>query len=573
MSSIQMRAGASRPIRAGAGKGGFFAYHGVWAPGIRLFRRLSFKAKSVIIAAVIVLPLLVLLGWQLSARNDEALQARMDATRYVVEVAHGILESYYARESSGELTREQATAQALRDIGHLRYSGEEYFWINDMGPTMLMHPTTPELVGRALGSFEDPNGLALFNVMVEVVRTHGEGFVNYQWPRPGGTVPVDKVSYVKGFAPWGWVVGSGVYADDIREAALNRWIWNSAVVALSLIVLAYLFWAFYRVMEGGLQETRRHLRAMKEGDFTMSPSPWGTDEPAQLMRDLADMQMSFRSMVAGVRGAVEEILHSSNEINNATIELSARTEQAASNLQQTASAMEQIRSTVSITAANTMEGAQVVEQNASAATSGASVIREMAATMGGIRDSSSKISEIIGTIDSIAFQTNILALNAAVEAARTGEHGRGFAVVAGEVRTLAHHSSVAASEIKKLIDTSVSQVQSGAAIAGEAGAAIEAIVASAQRANELLSEIATGAREQSVGVEQIGKAVSDLDDMTQHNAAMVQQTVAAVGAMKDQAVRLSREVARFRLPSVGEPAEGKLVLTGRANPTWRPRGR
>ncbi|MFA7669546.1 MAG: methyl-accepting chemotaxis protein [Burkholderiaceae bacterium] len=555
MSSIHKRGRAPRPAPADTGTGGFFAYHGVWAPGIRLFRRLSFKAKSGIIVAVIVLPLLALLAWQLAARADDALQARMDATRQVVEVAHGLIESYHAREFAGELSHEQATAQALRDLGRLRYGGEEYFWVNDMRPTMIMHPMSPELEGQALAGIQDPNGLALFSVMVDVARKHGEGFVNYQWPRPGDTVPVDKVSYVKAFGPWGWVVGSGVYADDIRSAAFSRLVWNSAVAALSLLVLAYLFWSFYRVMEGGLQETRRHLRAMKEGDLTMSPSPWGTDEPAQLMHDLADMQASLRSMVAGVRGAAEEILYSSNEISTATIDLSARTEHAASNLQQTASAMEEIRSTVSNTTENTMEGAQVVEQNASAATNGAQVMREMAATMSGIRDSSTKISEIISTIDSIAFQTNILALNAAVEAARTGEHGRGFAVVAGEVRTLAHHSAAAASEIKKLIDTSVSQVQTGAAIAGEAGAAIEAIVASAQRANELLSEIATGAREQSVGVEQIGKAVSDLDDMTQHNAAMVQQTVAAAGAMRDQAIRLSHEVARFQLPSSGGRAE------------------
>ncbi|NYT22784.1 cache domain-containing protein [Alcaligenaceae bacterium] len=545
---------APRRARADTGKGDFFAYHGVWAPGIRLFRRLSFKAKAGIIAAVIVLPLLALLGWQLAARNDDALQARMDATRQVVEVAHSILASYHAREAAGELTREQAMAQALRDIARVRYGGDEYFWVNDMQPTMIMHPISPQLDGQALGGVKDPNGLDLFNVMVAVARQHGEGVVGYQWPRPGGNVPVDKISFVKLFEPWGWIIGSGVYADDIREAALKRLAWNSGVVALSLFVLAYLFWSFYRVMEGGLLETRRHLHAMKEGNLTTSPAPWGSDEPAQLMHDLADMQASLRSMVVGVRAAAEEILHSSNEISSATVDLSARTEHAASNLQETAAAMEQIRSTVSNTTENTMEGAQVVEQNADAAASGARVMREMASTMSGIRDSSSKISEIIGTIDSIAFQTNILALNAAVEAARTGEHGRGFAVVAGEVRTLAHHSAAAASEIKKLIGTSVSQVQTGAAIANEAGAAIEAIVASSQRANELLSEIATGAREQSVGVEQIGKAVSDLDDMTQHNAAMVQETVAAASAMRDQAIRLSREVARFQLPAGSVPA-------------------
>ena len=156
MSVTLERDRAPRQTRADTGEGDFFAYHGVWAPGIRLFRHLSFKAKAVIIAAVIVLPLLALLGWQLAARNNDALQARMDATRQVVEVAHSILASYHAREASGELTREQATAQALRDVARVRYGGDEYFWVNDMQPTMIMHPISPELDGQALGGVKDP---------------------------------------------------------------------------------------------------------------------------------------------------------------------------------------------------------------------------------------------------------------------------------------------------------------------------------------------------------------------------------------------------------------------------------
>ena len=528
--------------------GGFFTYHGVWAPGVRLFRRLSFPAKSIIIVAAMVLPLLTLLGWQLVARNDEAVQARIDATRQVVEVAHRILVSYQAQEAAGALSRAQAQEQALREISQIRYSGEEYFWVNDMHPRMVMHPTNPALNGQDLSDYKDPHGFALFHAMVDVARENGEGTVSYQWPRPGGSVPVDKVSFVKSFAPWGWIIGSGVYADDIREAAMQRLIWNGGIVAVSLLLLAYLFLSFYRVMQGGLLETRRHLRAMKEGDVTTTPSPWGTDEPAELMRDLASMQVALRETVARVRGASDNILYSTEEINRATVNLAARTQDSASNIQQTAAAMEQIRSTVYNTSENTMEGAQVVDKSARAASESAQVMREMTAKMEEIRASSGKISEIINTIDSIAFQTNILSLNAAVEAARTGEHGRGFAVVASEVRSLARHSANAASEIKKLITESVRQVEAGARTANQAGVAIEEVLASSQRANDLLGEIANGAREQSVGVDQIGKAVQHLDSMTQDNAVMVQETVSATDAMKNLAERLANEVARFRLP-------------------------
>lgn len=527
---------------------GFFTYHGIWAPGVRLFRQLSFAAKSVIIGMAMVLPLLVLLGWQLKARDDEAMQARIDATRQVVEVAHTVLASYQALEASGSVSRAQAQEQALRAIFQLRYSDEEYFWVNDMRPRMIMHPTNPALDGQDLSNYSDPNGVALFSAMVDIVRKNGEGTVDYQWPRPDGNVPVDKVSFVKGFAPWGWVIGSGVYADDIREAARHRLVWNAGIVVLSLLLLTYLFLSFYRVMQGGLLETRRHLRAMRDGDLTTVPSPWGKDEPAELMLDLADMQVSLREMVVRVREASDDILYSTEEINREMVNLAARTQDSASNLQETAAAMEQIRSTVCNTSENTVEGAQVVDKNTKAAGESARVMREMAVRMEEISASSSKISEIVNTIDSIAFQTNILSLNAAVEAARTGEHGRGFAVVASEVRSLAHRSATAASEIKELITHSVLQIEAGAKTAGEAGIAIEGVFASSLRANDLLGEIANGAREQSVGIEQIGKAVQHLDGMTQDNAAMVRETVSATGAMKELAERLADEVARFRMP-------------------------
>ncbi|MEB2400795.1 MAG: cache domain-containing protein [Alcaligenaceae bacterium] len=528
--------------------GGVFTYHGIWAPGVRLFRQLSFAAKSAIIVVAMVLPLLVLLGWQLVARHDEATQARIGATRQLVEVAHTLLVSHHAQEASGALTRAQAQEQALREIAQLRYDGVEYFWVNDMHPRMVMHPTNPALNGQDLTNYKDPHGFALFNAMVDVVRKDGQGTVSYQWPRPGGDVPVDKVSFVKSFEPWGWVIGSGVYADDIRAAAMRRLMWNGGIVAISLLLLAYLFLSFYRVMQGGLLETRRHLRAMKDGDLTTTPAPWGKDEPAELMLELASMQTSLRDMVARVRGASDNILYSTGEINRAAVDLAARTQDSASNIQQTAAAMEQIRATVYNTSENTIEGAQVVDKSAKAAGESAQVMREMAVRMKEIRASSSKISDIINTIDAIAFQTNILSLNAAVEAARTGEHGRGFAVVASEVRSLAHHSANAASEIKKLITESVQQIEAGAKTASEAGAAIEDVLTSSQRANDLLSEIANGAREQSVGVDEIGKAVQHLDGMTQDNAAMVQQTVSATDAMRELAERLANEVARFRLP-------------------------
>ena len=530
---------------------GFFAHHGVWAPGVRLFRRLRFSAKALIISLAFTAPFLGVLGWLQVSEYNHLLEARMEATRQHVEVAHGLIRWAQAKEASGKLPRDQAQQIALQALSELRYDKSEYFWVNDMQPRVLMHPIKPELNGKDVGDVKDPNGLALFKAFVIKVRESGKGFVAYQWPKPGSDRPVDKVSYVIGFEPWGWIVGSGVYTGDLHDAALKKAEWTAGIVVASLLFAAYLFLCFYRVTEGGLRETRRHLRAMTQGDLTTSPSPWGGDEAAQLMLELRDMQDSLRGMVLRVRRSSDEIVHSSSEIASGALDLSARTEQAAANLEQSAASMEEIASTVRSTAESTQEASRVARHNAQTASDGGRVMGDVVRTMEGIRASSSKIGEITATIDSIAFQTNILALNAAVEAARAGDQGRGFAVVASEVRVLAQRSAQAAREIKGLIASSLEQVEAGTTVVRGAGSTIEEIVSSSQRVDRLLGEVATGAREQSLGVGQIGQAVQELDRMTQQNAAMVEQTAAAH--------TLADEVARFKIPD-------ELALTEASRP-------
>jgi len=528
--------------------GGFFAHHGIWAPGVRLFRRLRFAPKAVLISLALVVPLLALLAWQLKGQADEMLQARIDSTREHVEIAYGNLVWAHGEESAGRMTREQAQAYARDVIGTLRYHDVEYFWINDLQPRMIMHPIKPELNGKDLTDIKDPNGFALFVAFAQKVRTSGEGFVAYQWPKAGQDKPVDKVSYVKGFEPWGWVLGSGVYVGDVRAAALQRVLFALALLGVSLLIGGYLFISFYRVMDGGLKETRRHMVAMTEGDLTTSPSPWGRDEAADLMLDVRNMQEWLRAVVTRVRRASEQILHASAEVATGAMDLSARTEQAAANLEETAASMEQISATVKSSSDSTIEAARVAQHSAEVAAVGGQVMRDVAATMNEIRGSSAKISEIISTIDGIAFQTNILALNAAVEAARAGEQGRGFAVVASEVRVLAQRSAEAAKQIKTLISGSVAQVEAGASIVERAGATIADIVESSQRVNQLLGDISSGAREQAQGIAQVGQSVQDMDQMTQQNAALVEQTAAATTAMKEHASILNEEVTHIRLP-------------------------
>jgi methyl-accepting chemotaxis protein len=238
MSAI-LQSGTVAPAVAAAAPtvaGGFFAHHGFWAPGVRLFRKLSFATKALIISLAFVLPFLGLLGWQLMADAELAMQGPHGRHPPACGVAHGVLVGPGARGSwQAQPRRQQAQARQLVS-GLLR--GQQYFWINDMQQRMVMHAAKPDLDGKDMSTMKDPNGLAVFGAFVDMVRKSGQGFVHYQWPKAGSELPVDKLSYVKGFAPWGWVIGSGIYVGELRAAWLRQVMLDGAIVLLSMALAA-----------------------------------------------------------------------------------------------------------------------------------------------------------------------------------------------------------------------------------------------------------------------------------------------------------------------------------------------
>nr|WP_315425699.1 methyl-accepting chemotaxis protein [uncultured Albidiferax sp.] len=334
---------------------------------------------------------------------------------------------------------------------------------------------------------------------------------------------------------------------DARMSRLQTAFYSELAICIFFIALAvYLMLAFYKVMMGGLQEVSGHLTEITQGNLTTAPKPWGSDEVAQLMLTMGAMQASLRKIASSVRDGAGSVQTASDEIASASHDLSQRTESNAASLEKTAASMEQITATVKHTADSVQGATSIVRENAAAATRGGQVISQVVKTMEGIRTSSNQIGEIIGVIDGIAFQTNILALNAAVEAARAGEQGRGFAVVASEVRSLAGRSAAAAKEIKTLISASIEQVEVGTRVVAEAGTTIGEIVANAGRIDTLMGEISTATREQTQGVAEVATAVHDLDQSTQQNAALVEQTASAAGSLAEQAQRLANDIAFFK---------------------------
>ncbi len=347
----------------------------------------------------------------------------------------------------------------------------------------------------------------------------------------------------------------------------------AALALLAVLVAASLCIVMLRTLRREMgadpAQVREALREVAAGNLVAGSSTSGgsSGQPSGLMAELESMQSGLRALVVQVRDATVSITHASDEIAQGNSDLSARTEQQASALEETSASMEQLNSTVRQNADNAGPANTLAVEARKVATEGGEVVAEVVSTMKGINDSSRKISDIIGVIDGIAFQTNILALNAAVEAARAGEQGRGFAVVASEVRSLAGRSAEAAREIKGLIGASVERVEAGSALVDRAVATMSQVVEAIGRVTDIVGEISAASREQSLGVAQVGEAVTQMDQATQQNAALVEESAAAATSMRAQAHELLQAVAKFQ---VGDAASAGPLRAASPMPTTRP---
>ncbi len=345
--------------------------------------------------------------------------------------------------------------------------------------------------------------------------------------------------------------GQQATADALRDALhveqRAQRAWLLAGGALALLLGTGLAWAITRSVTAPIAQAVQLAQTVAGGDLRTRAQVQRRDEAGDLLRALLAMNTSLAAIVGEVRGGSDGIATGATQIASGNLDLSQRTEEQAANLQQTAAAMEQLTATVRTNADAAREASELAAAASDAADRGGQLVQQVVQTMHGIADASRRIGDIIGTIDGIAFQTNILALNAAVEAARAGEQGRGFAVVAGEVRSLAQRSAQAAREVKALINDSTGKVQAGGRLADDAGQAMQGIVSQVQQVTRLIAGISSASSEQTQGIAQFDQAVQQLDQVTQQNAALVEEGAAAADSLRHQAGRLAELVGRFKL--------------------------
>ncbi|MES2950328.1 MAG: methyl-accepting chemotaxis protein [Pseudomonadota bacterium] len=536
----------------------------------KFLNQLPLLYKLVLLTVVSMLGLVTVAVYtMLDVRNHDR-SGREAQVRTTVETAAGMLVWAHRLETSGKMSREEAQTLAKQAIAQLRYGKDEYFFVSNMeAPAkFVMHPIKPELDGKGAPSTD---GVPLLDTFVKKVQTEKSGLVSYQWPRPGSDLPVEKLSFVQGFAPWGWIIGSGMYMDDLRSEFLAYTLQGAATLLLAALIIGGIALVISNNIREGIDKALCVVDAISHGDLTVQIQPEGKDEIARLLQAMVRMQSSLLSVVGSVRQGSENLAVASAEIAQGNNDLSARTEQQASALEETAASMEELGSTVKQNADSARHANQLAQSASTIAVRGGNVVGEVVLTMKGINESSRKISDIISVIDGIAFQTNILALNAAVEAARAGEQGRGFAVVASEVRSLAGRSAQAAKEITSLINASVERVEHGTALADQAGATMTDVVASIKRVTDIMGEISVASNEQALGVAQVGEAVTQMDQTTQQNAALVEEMAAAASSLKSQAQDLVTVVAGFKLETGRPHVAGKdrvaLRSTMRALPS------
>ena len=539
---------------------------------------MNIKYKLSLLVGLFLITFVGIAGSLIFGSRDTMMEDRKAKLQNIVEAAHATANHYYTRAQAGEMLDAEAQTLAVEAIEWMRYGDNGYLWINDFQPKMIMHPYVKKLEGKDISDFKDPNGKHLFVEFVKTVKADGAGFVDYVWQKGDDKdYLAPKLSYVKGFEPWDWIIGTGVYIEDVDTAFLGHLRETGISVFVIFIILSILAYYIGRSISRPLNLAVEVANDLADGDMTRDIPISTSDEAGKLLTAMRKMMRSTREatavakqiadgkldieikrrsekdelmqalktmseriseVVSGVKASAENVATGSQAMNDSSMQMSQGASQQAAAAEEASSSIEEMAANIRQNADNALQTEKIAIQASEQAREGGEAVDETVLAM-------REIVQKINIIEEIARQTNLLALNAAIEAARAGEHGKGFAVVAAEVRKLAERSQIAAGEISALSASSVG-------VAEKAGTLLEQIVPDIQKTAELVQEIAAASREQDAGSEQINRAIQNLDQVIQQNAASAEEMASTSEELSSQSEQLRDMMGFFTLNSSKE---------------------